>query len=382
MRNLTRRSFIGAAGAAAMAVAGSAALTGCGGSSASDSGSGKKEETEEEAFMKEGKGQHLVCAVTGKLIKIAPAIIADRKGYFKEEGCDIEFQTIALADAMASMSIDKLDVDLFGIVPAASYISQGSEIYIIGGTVLNGGEYLTKESFDKDLTKVDSFRGLNIACSREETGQMWLKNYLQDQGLDLEKDVTFTYVDNSTTALEGLRSGQNDVFIIPNAMGYTLGRDGIKVAGHVNETVGRDYPCCRHNVSANAFKTKFLSLVDMETAIIRGYAYMQDPANKQEVIDMMVDYSAQQPDYVEASFWGKGDYKVNQVLSPDPYVNACKEFYEAVKKIGEIDANTPYTMDDYATPVVYRKALDNCLSKEPDNEIFKKLDSEYSAHNE
>ena len=66
-------------------------LVGCGGS-----GQGSNND-----FMEKGDGEHLVCAVTGKLIKIAPAILADQLGYFEEEGCDVEFQTVALADAMA-----------------------------------------------------------------------------------------------------------------------------------------------------------------------------------------------------------------------------------------------------------------------------------------
>lgn len=388
MQDISRRKFVGAVGvgAAAMAVAG---LAGCssGGTSSSASGSassegaGSSSSVATEAFMSEGKGEHLVCAVTGKLIKIAPAIIADQKGWFEEEGCDVEFQTIALADAMASMSIDKLDIDLFGIVPTASYISQGSEIYIIGGTVLNGGEFLALEGFDKDLTKVDSFRGLNIACSREETGQMMLKDCLKNVGLELDKDVVFEYVDNSTTAMEGLRSGQNDLFITPNAMGYTLGRDGIEVVGWVDGIVG-DYPCCRHNVSANAYKNKFLSLVDFETAVLRGYSFLMDPANKQEVIDMMVDYSAQEPDYVEAAFYGLDGYVNDQILSPDPHINACLKFYDAVKNIEEIDPDTPYSMEPYAQPVIYRMALDTMLEREPDNEVFQKLDAEYAEHNE
>ena len=399
MQEISRRKFVGAAGVSAAAVA-MGALVGCSSGSGSASTSAASSAASEasasasaasasastasaatEDFMTQGKGEHLVCAVTGKLIKIAPAIIADKKGWFKEEGCDVEFQTIALADAMASMSVDKLDIDLFGIVPTASYISQGSEIYIIGGTVLNGGEFLTLDSFDKDLTKPESFKGLNIACSREETGQMMLKDHLKNLGYDIEGgDVTFEYVDNSTTALEGLRSGQNDIFIIPNAMGYTLGRDGIKVAGWVDGIVG-DYPCCRHNVSNNAYKTKFLSLVDFEIGVLRGYEFLMNPDNKQEVIDMMVEYSAQEPDYVEAAFYGLDGYKNDQILSPDPYIKACLKYYEAAKNIGDIDENTPYEMEPYASPVVYRMALDEMLKREPDNSVYKQLDSEYTDHN-
>lgn len=227
MQAISRRKFIGVAGATAATVA-AVSLVGCS-SGAEDEG--EAEGASEEAFMSEGKGQHLDVGVTGKLIKIAPAILADQLGYFEEEGCDVTIQTIALADAMASISVNKLDVDLFGIVPSCSYVSQGAQVYVFGGTILNGSEMLVPDSFNGDITDPETYRGLDIACSREETGQMYLKNFLQEKGMVLGEDVVFTYVDNNTTALEGLRSGQNDMFITNNAMGFSLAGDGIKVAG-------------------------------------------------------------------------------------------------------------------------------------------------------
>ena len=208
MQDLSRRNFVKVAGVTTMAAMAAGALSGCSSSESSDKkDDSAKEESKEESFMSEGKGKHLVCAVTGKLIKIAPAILANQLGYFEEEGCDVEFQTVALADAMASMSVNKLDIDLFGIVPACSYVSQGIEIFVFGGTILNGSEIISTKDFTKELKKAEDFKGLNIACSREESGQIYLKNFLQESGLKLGEDVVFEYVDNATTALEGLRSG-------------------------------------------------------------------------------------------------------------------------------------------------------------------------------
>ncbi len=383
---LSRRTFVAASAASVAALAAAGALAGCSegeessssSSSGSESSSTSSAASTDEAFMSEGKGEHLVCAVTGKLIKIAPAIIADELGYFEEEGCDVEFQTIALADAMASMSIDKLDLDIFGVVPTCSYVSQGSQIYVIGGTVLNGGEFITLDTFDRELKEADDFRGLNIACNREETGQMVLKSYLKDNGLELGTDVEFVYVDNATAAMEGLRDGQNDMYITPNGMGYVYGRDGLKVAGWTEDVVG-NYPCCRHNCSHEAYTTKYLSLVDFEIGYLRGYDYYLK--NKEETIQMMADYSAEETDYVEASLYGTDEYRAAQDLSPDPYTKAVIEFYDVMKNIDEIDPDTPYSMDEYAVSGVYRKALDTMLEREPDNDTYLKLDSEFAAHN-
>lgn len=379
--SMTRRKFVGVAGATAAAAAlATAGLTGC----SSSEGASKEEATEsgegaEPEFMSQGKGEHLVCAVTGKLIKIAPAILADQLGYFEEEGCDVEFQTVALADAMASMSVNNLDIDLFGIVPACSYVSQGIPIYVFGGTILNGSEIISTTSFDRELKTAEDFRGLTIDCSREESGQIFLKAYLQNEGLVLGEDVVFNYVDNATTALEGLRSGQSDLFIQNNAMGYTYSTtmDDIKVAAIPADITG-DYPCCRQNCSDEAYHNKFLSLVDFEVALIRGYDYYLN--NKEDVIERLVEYSAQDAAYVEAAMYGTDTYRNVMDLSPDPHTHEIVEYYKAMMSIGEIE-ESDYTMDEYATPHIYRKALDILLEREPDNETYKMLDADYEKNN-
>lgn len=371
------------AGAAAISSLTVGTLTGCsqGGEQTSSKASAASEASQAaDDFMERGKGEHLVCAVTGKLIKIAPAILADQLGYFEEEGCDVEFQTVALADAMASMSVNNLDIDLFGIVPACSYVSQGVEIYVFGGTILNGSEIISNTSFDRELKVAEDFRDLNIACSREESGQIYLKNFLQEAGLELGKDVVFEYVDNATTALEGLRSGQNDLFIVNNAQGYTYSSsmDDIKVAAIPADITG-DYPCCRQNCSENAYHNKFLSLVDFEIALIRGYDYYLN--NKEDVIKRLVEYSAQEPDYVEAAMYGTDNYRNIMNLSPDPHTKEIVKFYEAMQNIGEIEGGS-YDMREYATSAVYKRALDTLVERDPDNETYKKLAADFSKYND
>lgn len=378
MKEFSRRGFMKVAGASVAVTVAAGALAGCE-SKSSTSNNTSNTAVKEEAFMSEGKGQHLVCAVTGKLIKIAPAILANQLGYFTEEGCDVEFQTVALADAMASMSVNKLDIDLFGIVPACSYVSQGTPIYVFGGTILDGSEFISLKTFDKKLEKAEDFKGLKIACSREESGQIYLKSFLKKQGMELGKDVEFEYVDNATTALEGLRSGQCDLFIANNAMGYTYSTsmDDIKVAGIPADVTG-DYPCCRQNCSEEAYTKKFLSLVDFEIALIRGYDYYLN--NKEDVISRLVDYSAQKADYVEAAMYGKGDYRNVMNLSPDPHVHEIVKFYDGMMEIGEIE-KSDYKMEDYATSAVYKKALDTLVEREPNNTTYKKLMDEYAGNN-
>lgn len=378
--NFTRRSFVALSGTAAASVLG-LGLAGCGNGQAPQAGA-KDDAAESQSadYLTRGKGKHLVCGVTGKLIKIAPAITADKLGYFDEEGCDIEFQQIALNDAMTALTQNQLDMDLFGVVPACTYVSQGAKAYIIGGTILNGSEICALDSFDRDLASAEDYRGLRIGVNRPETGQMVFKEWLQDQGLDIDGgDVGFTYFDNDQGGFEAVKKGEFDLYIANNAQGFVQRGNGIKVVATVKQYAG-GYPCCRQNCSDQAMHEKYLSLVDFETALLRGYkTYRQEP---ETVIPMLMDYSGQDEAYVRASMYGTDDYENVMDPSPDPNRNAVLKFYETLKSIGEIDKDTPYSMDDYVITSIYRTALDTMLEREPDEQLWKELDATYAQNNE
>lgn len=378
--NITRRSFVALSGVAAASALG-LGLTGCGGGQAPQAASkGDAADAKTEDYTTKGKNEHLVCGVTGKLIKIAPAIVADKLGYFGEEGCDVEFQQIALNDAMTALTNNQLDMDLFGVVPACTYVSQGAKAYVFGGTILNGSEICALDSFDRELKTAADYRGLKIGVNRPETGQMVFKEWLQDAGLDINGgDVTFTYFDNDQGGFEAVKKGEFGLYITNNAQGFVQRGNGIKVVATVKQYTG-DYPCCRQNCSDQALREKYLSLVDFEVGVLRGYkTYKQEP---ETVIPMLVDYSGQEEGYVRAAMYGTDDYDNVMDPSPDPNGNAVLKFYDTLKNIGEIDKDTPYTMDDYVVTSIYRSALDTMLEREPDERLWKDLDAAYAKNNE
>ena len=155
--------------------------------------------------------------------------------------------------------------------------------------------------------------------------------------------------------------------------------NGIKVVATVKQYAG-DYPCCRQNCSEQALHEKYLSLVDFETALLRGYkTYRQEPDT---VIPLLVDYSGQEEAYERAAMYGTDDYDNVMDPSPDPNKNAVLKFYDTLKNIGEIDKATAYSMDDYVVTSIYRTALDTLLEREPDEQLWKDLDQAYAKNNE
>lgn len=327
--------------------------------------------------MSQGKGEKLVCGRRGKLFKIAPSVIAEKEGYFKEEGCNVEFQTVELAEAFAALAAGNLDVMLMGVVQTLEYIAGGTPMYIFGGTVLDGTEILAKDKFDKTFADPEDFKGYNIGFQRSETGQMVLRAWLKDAGLDIDGgDVTFTPLDDEQSCVQATIKGDVDFCLVNNAFGYINKDNGIKVVGTVKDLCG-DYPCCRQNCSEKAHKEKYLSLVDFEVAVLRGYKiYKEDP---DKTVKYMVEYSEQKEDFVRAGLYGTDDYEAVMNLSPDPYRHAVLDFYEDLKTVETLSTSAP-SADDYVVADIYRAALDVLMEREPDEEFWKDLDAAYKEN--
>lgn len=380
--NYTRRSFVALSGVAAASVMG-LGLTGCGGQAPqAQSGNAETQQAASSAtedFMTQGKGEHLLVGRRGKLFKIAPSVIAENLGYYKEEGCDVEFQQVELAEAFASLATGNLDVMLMGVVQTCEYIAQGTPMYMFGGTVLNGTEILGTSDFSATLKTPDDFKGYTIGFHRPETGQVHFRAWLKNAGLDIEGgDVTFTPLDNEQALVEATLKGDIDMCLVNNAFGYVNLDRGIKVLGAVKDYTG-DYPCCRQNASEQAYKEKYLSLVDFEIAILRGYkVFKTDPDT---AVPMMVEYSEQSEDYVRAALYGSDTYEAVMDLSPDPCRNAVIDFYESLKTVGTIGEDAQ-PVDDYAVTGIYRAALDTLMEREPDEQFWKDLDALYKKNDE
>lgn len=380
MKVMSRRAFVKAAGFTAFTILGTGALAGCSGNAnpTSSNTASTTDASADQAFMEAGKGEHLVVGRRGKLFKIAPTVVAEKLGFFEEEGCDVEFQQVELAEGFASLASNNLDMMLMGTVQTLEYISKGTPLYIIGGTVLNGTEILAGPDWTAKLEGPDSFKGLNISYFRAETGQVAFRSWLKDQGLDINGgDVTFTALDSEQAQVEALLKGETDLALVNNAFGYINRDRGVQVPGLVKDFTG-DYPCCRQNASDDAYHNKFLSLVDFETALLRGYQVFREQPDV--AIPILAEYSEQDPDYIRAALYGTDDYEAAMQLLPDPCRDATLAFYESLKDVDQLDANAP-SADDYVVDSVYNRALQSLMEREPDSAFWKDLDTIYKKQN-
>ena len=356
-------------------------LTGCGSEQtpAADSQSADAaapaETAEEPVTLKVG--------LLGKSVKPVGVLVADAMGYFDEEGVKVEFEKVSsMNDAYMAVSTGDLDVYLLSSTAAATFISQGTTtLRVFGGTAAEGSEIIAAKG-TLHITGVDDLLGKTIACQMPETGQMVLKNYLLEQGYTIGApgegaDVTFVYVNDGNTAVEGCTKGEYDYCITNSCLGYYAENFGAELVGSVKQFV-ETYPCCRQTCSQEAYENKFDALVAFETATLRGYRYYLE--NEEATLDILEVYAGEDREFLKAQVYGTDTYTPVMRLSLDPDKIACVKFYEAMANLGEITDTVEVDWNDYVVTDVYGTALKTLAERESDVALWQELTEYFSTH--
>lgn len=320
----------------------------------------------------------LKVARLGNDIKIAPIIIASQQGYYEEEGVNVEFEMVnSLPDGLTAVSEEKIDVLPFGVIPSATYISQGVDVVIFGGSIAEGSECIVTPENKDAYTDAESFRGKKVGCFRMETGHMVIKNYLQKAGLKLGEDVEFVYLESSAAIMEAVKKGEVDCGFVNSGYGYVCKQNGLEIAFRPGDWVA-DFPCCRQTTSRNAYEQKHDTLVRYMIANLRGYQTILE--DKETAIDSLCKYSGQDEAYVENVIYGTDDYTAAMKISLDPCKQAVCDFYENMKEIGDIDDGTTYDMADHVAVDIYEEALRTMQEREPDCSLWTELMTEFEQN--
>ena len=155
----------------------------------------------------------MVFAVSAKDLSASPIFIAERLGYFKEEGIDAKVVLIRSDIAMKGLVTD--DVNF------ASSISSVVKAAAIGApmkTVINffNGSFFYLVT-RPDITSMEQLRGKKLAISRHGSATDFdARAVVRRFGLDPSKDVNILAVGGGPTRIAALVSGHVDAAILNN----------------------------------------------------------------------------------------------------------------------------------------------------------------------
>lgn len=404
---LSRRSFLKGSVASAVVAGATVMLAGCGNASSSGAASSATAAASSAAAAAASNSasasstagiqlndsvEELKTVLLGKDSKIACIIVANKRGYYSDEKLALNTQVVSggFPEAMPMLSDGTVDVLPFGVIPTCTYVGQGDDLVIFGGSVTNGSECVTLIENKDKYKKAEDFKGKKIACFRMETGHMVMKSWLRSNGLKIGKsaeelengtaDVAFILLEGMQAEVAAVENGEVDMCFVNSGYGYVATQTGkCAIAFQPQELIGHEFPCCRQSTNRRAFTEKKSALVKFEIANLRA---MYDIANDQEgVIKDIMDYSGQPQDYVRAITYGNGDYKAAMQFEMDPRTNDVASFYADMIANGDIENQDEELIVKHMDSEIYRMALQTLIERGEHKDFYEGLMKKFAKNN-
>lgn len=156
-------------------------------------------------------------------IDIVPIVIADEKGYFNEEGLDVDLQVFTSAkDRDAALQAGELDGVIADEVAMSIYQNSGIDMKITG---TSNGSWTLVVGKDSGIESLEDLKGKKMGIS-EHTMIDYLADYIAtENGVDTN-DIEKVAIPAMPARLEALRNNQIDAAILPAPFDDTAIADG------------------------------------------------------------------------------------------------------------------------------------------------------------
>lgn len=350
--------------AAAILLTAGLLLTGCGSTNNSGSGASEKE------TIKIGRS-------TGN-IRVALLTLADELGFYDEEGVNVEFVEISdTAAAISAISLNKDEIDVLQASggSALSYIAQGTNVEIIGGIASEGGAMITlPENAEKykDLTNIKG--GVKVAGQLTDTGIMITRNLLEEKGIDTNEEIEYLYFKDAQNVIEAVVKGEAEVGFTNSEACHKYLDLGIEIVYEVGDLVP-DYVCCRQLSSKEKVEAKRDAFVKKAVAEIRAYEYYSKEENHDECVKILAKQSGQDEEYVRAYIYENTKYTL------DPNINGLQDLFDTLLLGNYIENVTVTDISKSVDTSIYKEALDILIEREPENEFYQTLKTQFEKNN-
>jgi NitT/TauT family transport system substrate-binding protein len=253
-----------------------------------------------------------------KLTSSAPLFIALEKGFFKEQGLDVDVQWFEAAQPIAvATAANKIDVGATGITASLfNMVAGGQTLSIVADKGREQKGYsssavmVRSELWDKGIRKIEDLKGKRIGITQiGSTYHYMIGRLLEEKGLTLA-DVELVPLTKLGAIMASLQSGQIDAAILnePNISKVAAAGYG-KVVVQVGDVI--EYQTSGIFYSPNLMKDKETGLRFMK-AYIKACRYYYDAAlqqkdgkptpgaNYNEVVGIIAKYTGVPVDEVKA----------------------------------------------------------------------------------
>lgn len=294
--------------------------------------------------------------------------VAREKGYFKEEGLDVElFQFTNSGEGLNAVKAGKLDVGSFGTTAPLVFISKGTEFTIFGGQMSEGHALIAKPEKAKQFKDLKNYKGKTLAVVRLATGDIVFREALFEAGIDWRKDLTIHELESPAAVLEAVKKGSVDAGLIWIPYRKIAQDQGLVVVKQSAELMP-GHTCCRQVTLTSKLKENTRDYTKFLTALIKAYKFYRTHHN--ETLDIISKYIKVDREIIKAETYGAHIHS-----SPDPNKQSVIKFWEYMNNAGYINSDLPITK--YINTGIYQAALNGILKRYPKDPIYLQLKADF-----
>lgn len=176
------------------------ALTaGCGSSLDAEKTGESKKETAEEGLQK-----ITVCEPVRGILW-APVYVAQAKGYFEEEGLEVEISTVQSDMPTAPVLADEAQFGLYGPEMICKFVAEGQDTQLLYTCT---DTYPYSFFLGKDVESIEDLKGTTVnGADSGSSPRAFVRSIINNAGLDADNDVTYANMKNSAV-IAALDSGE------------------------------------------------------------------------------------------------------------------------------------------------------------------------------
>ena len=223
-------------------------------------------------------------ALPTKSVSFLAFYLAHRKGFYRDEGIDLE--PILMPPSLASTAVLTGDLDYNGAVTGVIGAAvSGRPMKAVLFTVARPLQYLMSKSDIKDAREL---KGKKIAGSSPGGTVTFLtKLVLKNVGLDSERDVFLNPMGGTgASRLAALESGVVDAVILESPDNFLAQRKGFRELIFFGDQV--EFPQNGFGTAEKKLKGNPDEVFRMVRATLRGLAFSWDKKNHDQVIDIIM----------------------------------------------------------------------------------------------
>lgn len=255
----------------------------------------------------------------------APQYIALEKGFFKEEGLDIELTLTSGADnVMAAVLSGDADIGLSGSEATIYVYNQGEKDYIktFAQLTQKDGSFLVSRENIKDF-KVEDLKGKYIIGGREGgMPEMTLEYALKQKGIDPKKDLTIdTSIDFASMA-GAFIGGTGDFVALFEPLATKVVNEGYGYKVAQLGTLTDNIPYTAYNAKTSYLENNKDTIKAFERAIQKGLDFVHEKTSDEITTAIMNQF-------------------------PDTSYNDIKSAVESYKKNDTWPKNTTFTKESF-----------------------------------